>query len=537
MISNNPAVLDGGQFGTQVLGDGITINGGTTGVALIGPVTLDGQPLDNDNVLTTKGDLLSFSTVPARLAVGTDGQVLVADDSEDLGVKWADAPAVAAAGNDTEIQFNNSNLLDASSDLTWDGSALGVTGNLAFTGTGRRITGDMSNATRANRLSIQTSTTNGITNVQVIPNGTATSSYANVFDAADPDNASRLYMGANVAAGYNAIGSSFSGTGTLRGLFFLLGANPALYLETTGSVVLGNKAALATSATDGFAYIPTSAGTPTGTPTSITGKSPIEVDTTNNKLYFYSGGAWQDATASTPPAGSDTEIQFNDSGAFGASSSLTWDGSALGVGGDIAISGTGKKITGDFSNATSTNRLSFQSSTTDGATHIIARPNGTSNSASFSVETDSTGTNTAAVGFSISNTVANLISYTRGSGTALPLALVSNNVQLMTLNTDATMLLGRSSANLTALKYSAGASQVTLTADNSNTDGTINITAKGAGTINMNSIPVLPTHSVSSLPTGTAGGMIYVSDATPAATMCFYNGANWIDLLTGSPVA
>ena len=52
---------------------------------------------------------------------------------------------------------------------------------------------------------------------------------------------------------------------------------------------------LATTATDGFLYVPTCAGTPTGTPTAITGMAPIVVDTTNNKLYFYSTGVWRDA--------------------------------------------------------------------------------------------------------------------------------------------------------------------------------------------------------------------------------------------------
>jgi len=58
--------------------------------------------------------------------------------------------------------------------------------------------------------------------------------------------------------------------------------------------IVGNQA-LATTATDGFIYVPTCAGTPTGTPTTQTGTAPIVVDTTNNKLYFYSGGAWRDA--------------------------------------------------------------------------------------------------------------------------------------------------------------------------------------------------------------------------------------------------
>lgn len=54
-------------------------------------------------------------------------------------------------------------------------------------------------------------------------------------------------------------------------------------------------ASLATNATNGFMYVPSCAGTPTGTPTAKTGYAPIVVDSTNNKLYFYSGGQWRDA--------------------------------------------------------------------------------------------------------------------------------------------------------------------------------------------------------------------------------------------------
>ena len=42
--------------------------------------------------LTTKGDLYTYSTTDARLAVGTNGHTLVADSSEATGLKWA-APA------------------------------------------------------------------------------------------------------------------------------------------------------------------------------------------------------------------------------------------------------------------------------------------------------------------------------------------------------------------------------------------------------------------------------------------------------------
>jgi hypothetical protein len=67
-----------------------------------------------------------------------------------------------------------------------------------------------------------------------------------------------------------------------------------LWFPFGGGVAVGITA-LATNATNGFLYVPACAGTPTGTPTSNTGTAPIVVDTTNNKLYFYSGGAWRDA--------------------------------------------------------------------------------------------------------------------------------------------------------------------------------------------------------------------------------------------------
>lgn len=41
--------------------------------------------------LTTKGDVWGYSTTNARVPVGTDGQVLTADSTQTLGVKWATA--------------------------------------------------------------------------------------------------------------------------------------------------------------------------------------------------------------------------------------------------------------------------------------------------------------------------------------------------------------------------------------------------------------------------------------------------------------
>lgn len=76
------------------------------------------------------------------------------------------------------------------------------------------------------------------------------------------------------------------------------GGASSLQMNSAQSVIAGKVGqALATTATDGFLYIPTSAGTPTGTPTSQTGHVPIEYDTTNDVFYIYNSG-WQNL----PPA-------------------------------------------------------------------------------------------------------------------------------------------------------------------------------------------------------------------------------------------
>jgi hypothetical protein len=72
--------------------------------------------------------------------------------------------------------------------------------------------------------------------------------------------------------------------------FFADGTAPNFF---RGATIVGTT--VTTTATDGFLYVPTCAGTPTGTPVGYGGAAPIVIDSTNNKLYFYSGGQWRDA--------------------------------------------------------------------------------------------------------------------------------------------------------------------------------------------------------------------------------------------------
>jgi hypothetical protein len=67
----------------------------------------------------------------------------------------------------------------------------------------------------------------------------------------------------------------------------------------------------------------------------------VTFDTTDKgfKLIFADGTDVVDVALSSPPGGSDTQVQFNDNGAFGGSANFTWDGSNVTIGaqGDLRL--------------------------------------------------------------------------------------------------------------------------------------------------------------------------------------------------------
>jgi hypothetical protein len=134
---------------------------------------------------------------------------------------------------------------DRSVQLDNNGAIPGITdaGDLTFTGTGRRITGDMSNATHANRLSFQTSVTNGATNPFFIPNGAGTTAGVVVANSSDPTNSS---YGQIVAVGSTDIRliSALLGTGSYLPMTFHTGGSERMRVDTSGNLAIGSASAL-----------------------------------------------------------------------------------------------------------------------------------------------------------------------------------------------------------------------------------------------------------------------------------------------------
>jgi hypothetical protein len=112
-----------------------------------------------------------------------------------------------------------------------------LSGNLTFTGTGNRITGDFSNSTVANRVLFQSSTTNGITSVTAIPNGTATDARFAVNNNSDPTNSNGIQILANATEA--RIQATNFGTASAFPMTFYTGGSERVKIDTSGNLLVG----------------------------------------------------------------------------------------------------------------------------------------------------------------------------------------------------------------------------------------------------------------------------------------------------------
>ena len=110
--------------------------------------------------------------------------------------------------------------------------------NLNFTSTAQRITGDMSNATHANRLSFQTNVVNGATSPFIIPNGSGTIGQIVVANASDPTNSA--FGSLQVDATSVKLVSNVLGTGVQLPMEIRIGGTAAINIDNNLSVSIAN---------------------------------------------------------------------------------------------------------------------------------------------------------------------------------------------------------------------------------------------------------------------------------------------------------
>jgi hypothetical protein len=132
--------------------------------------------------------------------------------------------------------FNGQNLTNV--------GAFGSTGTNTFSGTttlfsgsAARIQGDFSNATLANRTAIQDKTTNNVTGLAILPNGTAVESAVTCFNNSSPTNSA--YGGINCNATATRLTSGATGSGTQLPLLFDINGTEAARFDTTQNFMVG----------------------------------------------------------------------------------------------------------------------------------------------------------------------------------------------------------------------------------------------------------------------------------------------------------
>ena len=130
---------------------------------------------------------------------------------------------------------------------------------------------------------------------------------------------------------------------------------------------------------------------------------------------------------------------------------------------NLAFTGTGNRITGDFSNSTTANRVIFQTTGLDAGTTLTAIPNGASGTAQLQVQNSSSSLVNYSYGlFRIDFAGVSIRSDIGGTGTYLPMSFYTGGTERARIDSSGNLLVGtttqRDSAKITCETNSNGLS-------------------------------------------------------------------------------
>jgi len=326
----------------------------------------------------------------------------------------------------------------------WGASILRIIGSLAFLGIGRRITGNLSDAVVANRLLFQNSIANAASGVEVIPNGTGTSSNFTVNNNSDPDNGSiaQLVIDINTAV----VRSGRRGTGAFLPLSFQTSDTERLIIGADGTIALiGNLNWIGASRRIQADFTTSPINLRTMFQTSVVnGQTAIEAipNGTGNISAFIANNNSDPLLGSRflhqiTPTSASLNSTRQGAAPYLPISFLTSDIERMNIGvagevthfGNLVFSGAGRRIIGDFSALPLALRTMFQTSVLNSITSIEAIPNGTGTGSNFNANNNPDPDNGSRFLHSISATQSVLNSTRQGTGLFLPISILTSNVE------------------------------------------------------------------------------------------------------------
>jgi hypothetical protein len=226
----------------------------------------------------------------------TTAFVVTSDTSGELVIKTGPGAGTTAMTIDAaqNVAFAN--------PVTFSGN-IDTNGNLNFTSTGQRITGDFSNATASNRLLFQTSTTNGNSFVGNMPNGTGSYGAYISYNGSDPANSSSLLQG--ITSTDARLVSTAAGTGSLLPLTFYTGGSERFRIGTAGQLGVGgaNYGTAGQVLTSNGAAAAPSWQLPAGLPTMNIVSGTTQAAVANNHYVLTNASATTVTLPASPAAG------------------------------------------------------------------------------------------------------------------------------------------------------------------------------------------------------------------------------------------
>ena len=246
----------------------------------------------------------------------------------------------------------------------------------------------------------------------------------------------------------------------------------------------------------------------------------------------FTGGITTSTSITTP---STTFALLNETAttinAFGAATAINV-GAATGTltlnNPTISLPTLATRITGDMSNATDSNRPTYQSSTTNGMTILNIAPNGTSNISALNLYQKSSMVDSPIISMYTNVTVNTIDSTRNGTGTSLPLVLSIQGAEKCRIATDGTTTLGGTSA-LPALKVIPGGGNVNwVTITGSATNPTIGVSGGNlalAGAVNVSGAISGASYSGGAISgtTGTFSGAVTSTSSSFSTTLSANN--------------